>query len=198
MASPRPGCQPRAVGFATLLGLAVGLAMDAMAVSATRGLMVERLEWRHALAVGLVFGGFQALMPALGWLLGAQLGPWLEHLAHWLAFGLLTTLAAKMAWDARRSDEAEAAPARPFAPTTMLLLGVATSLDALAAGISLPMLDVPHLHASLVIGLVTAALSVLGLFAGRRFGAALGGRLAWTGALVLFAIGLKILLEGLV
>jgi len=187
----------------SLLLLSVGLAMDAVAVSAARGIGVQTIRISHALRVGLFFGGFQALMPLVGWLLGAQVGPWVQAWDHWIAFALLGGLGAKMvlgAWRAEPGEDARASPeteADPFGWRVMTLLAVATSIDALAAGLTLPVLNAP-LWASLAsIGLTTAALSVAGLYAGRRLGAHLGPRLDLVGGLVLIGLGGKVLVEHL-
>jgi putative Mn2+ efflux pump MntP len=186
------------MGFGTILLLAVGLAMDATAVSAARGLAVERIQLRQVLTVALAFGGFQALMPALGWAVGTRLGPAVEAWDHWIAFALLAGIGAKMLWDSAGQPERVATEQRGlFGAKIILVLAVATSIDAFAAGISLPMLNAPLLTSIAVIGVVTALLSALGLFAGRRFGAMLEQRLDAVGGVVLIGIGSKILVQHL-
>jgi putative Mn2+ efflux pump MntP len=182
--------------LSAVLGLAVGLAMDATAVAAARGLAAPRVRAVDALKVALLFGGFQALMPLLGYLLGAQLGRWAEAWDHWIAFVLLGGLGLKMLWEARGG------PSRPegaqlFALAALLPLAISTSIDAFAAGVTLPLLGAPLPVALLTIGVVTAALSAAGLFAGRRFGALLGPRLDLAGGVILIALGTKILIEHL-
>jgi len=186
------------VDLPSLLALAVGLAMDATAVSAARGLAVPELRPRHALAVALWFGGFQAGMPLIGWLVGDRIGPWVEAWDHWIAFGLLAALGARMIAEAigEPDDDAPADP-RPFRPGLMLPLAVATSIDALAAGITLPMLGASLPVALAVIGLVTALFSAVGLYAGRRLGQGLGRRLDAIGGVVLIVLGARILIEHL-
>lgn len=187
------------MGFGTILLLAVGLAMDATAVSAARGLAVERIQLRHVLTVALAFGGFQALMPAIGWAVGARLGPTVEAWDHWVAFALLAGIGGKMLWDSAQQPEGVATATEDlFGPKVILILAVATSIDAFAAGISLPMLNAPLLTSLGVIGTVTALLSAVGLFAGRRFGAMLEQRLDAVGGVVLIGIGSKILIQHLV
>lgn len=186
------------MGCGTILLLAAGLAMDATAVSAARGLAAERIQIRHVLTVAIAFGGFQALMPAIGWTLGARLGPTVEAWDHWIAFGLLAGIGGKMLWEsARQSESAAAVREDLFGFKVMFVLAIATSIDALAAGISLPMLHAPFSTSVAVIGVVTALLSAAGLFAGRRFGAILGKRLDAAGGLVLIGIGGKILVQHL-
>jgi len=190
------------MSFGAILLIAFGLAMDATAVAATRGLAVSHIRPRHVVLVATLFGGFQALMPLLGWVLGSRAGPTVEAWDHWIAFALLAGVGAKMLWE-RRGSAAEgpsasaAARADPFDARVMVLLAFATSIDAFAVGISLPLLDAPFLLSLATIGTVTALLSTLGLFAGRHFGARLGKRLEVMGGLVLMALGTMILLEHL-
>ncbi len=185
--------------FGAILALAVGLAMDATAVSAARGMAVPRIRLRHALLVALFFGGFQALMPVVGYVIGARIGPLVERWDHWIAFLLLGAIGAKMLWEARASgDPADGrADGDVFALDVMLVLAVATSIDALAVGITLPMLDAPLGLSVATIGVTTAVLCVLGLVLGRRAGAMLGRRLDVLGGLILIGLGVKILVEHL-
>lgn len=188
----------------SLLLLSVGLSMDAMAVAAAKGLAAPRVRARDVVLLAGTFGAFQALMPLLGWLLAARFGALVEAWDHWIAFGLLSLLGGKMLVEAWRSgdEDGDASAADPFALGTVLILGVATSIDAFAAGLTLPLLGLPPLFAAVVIGLVTAALSALGFFLGRRGGAMLGGasigkRLEILGGLALIVLGVRILLEHL-
>ncbi len=190
------------VNIGSVLLLSVGLAMDATAVAAARGLATPVITARHVALVAGFFGGFQALMPFIGWYLGAQVGPWVQAWDHWIAFVLLAAIGGKMLWEARgEGDDADDAPdpaaGDPFGLKVMLLLAIATSIDALAAGFTLTMLDVPIAVSLATIGLTTAVLSALGLFAGRRFGAHLGTRLDVLGGVVLIGLGGKILYEHL-
>ncbi|MCK6574707.1 manganese efflux pump MntP family protein [Myxococcota bacterium] len=181
--------------------LAIGLSMDAMAVAAARGLAAPVLRAKHVWLVALLFGGFQALMPALGHLLGTSVGDVVAAYDHWIAFVLLGGIGGKMLWEARGGDDDDDAP-RPgateadlFGLRVMFILAIATSIDAFAAGITLPLLAVPVPVSLAIIGLTTAVLSALGLFAGRRFGAHLGPRLDVLGGVVLIGLGAKILYE---
>jgi putative Mn2+ efflux pump MntP len=186
------------MSFAAILLLALGLALDATAVSAAQGLSVPVLRARHILLVTGFFGGFQALMPVVGWLLGARIGPLVQAWDHWIAFVLLAFIGGKMLWEALHdSGKNEEKGLDRFALKSMLVLAIATSIDALAVGITLPMLNAPFYLSIATIGVVTAALSAAGLFAGRRFGAMLGKRLDLAGGLVLILLGLKILWEHL-
>jgi putative Mn2+ efflux pump MntP len=191
-------CYDASVSFGAILLLAVGLAMDAMAVSAARGLATPRIQPRHVFLVALFFGGFQALMPLIGWLLGSRIGPLVRAWDHWIAFVLLSAIGGKMLWEARgNKDDQPRDDQDLFGLRVMFVLAVATSIDALAVGVALPMLNAPLLLSLVTIGMTTAALSALGLFAGRRFGAALGPRLDVLGGLVLIGLGTKILIEHL-
>lgn len=189
-----------AVTFGRILLLAIGLAMDASAVSATRGLATPRLRTRHVVLVTVLFGGFQAFMPLIGWVVGSRLGPLVQAWDHWIAFVLLSAIGGKMLWEARGTKkEVNAAPSEAdlFGMKGMLVLAVATSIDALAVGVTLPMLNAPFFLSLATIGITTGLLSALGLFAGRRFGALLGKRLDVVGGLVLIGLGTKILVEHL-
>ena len=149
--------------FGAILALSVGLAMDATAVSAARGMAVPRVRPRHVALVALFFGGFQAADAVVGWLVGRRIGPLVEAWDHWIAFVLLAGIGAKMLWESReskadnpRSDE------ELFGLRVMLLLAVATSIDALAVGVTLPMLDAPFGLSIATIGMTTAILSAVG------------------------------------
>lgn len=187
------------MSFSSILLLALGLAMDATAVSAARGVAVSRVLPRHVLLVAVFFGGFQAAMPLVGWLVGAHVGAWVQAWDHWIAFALLVAIGGKMVWEARQTDDDDAPPreADLFGWKVMTVLAIATSIDALAVGFTLPLLGAPMILSIVTIGVVTAFASALGLFAGRRFGAMLGRRLDLVGGLVLIGLGTKILIEHL-
>jgi manganese efflux pump family protein len=187
------------IRFGAILALSVGLAMDATAVSAARGMAVPRVRPRHALLVAVFFGGFQALMPVIGWLVGSRIGPLVEAWDHWIAFVLLGAIGAKMIWESR--DAKGAATQRSeeelFGLRVMLLLAIATSIDALAVGITLPMLEAPFALSVTTIGVTTAVMCVVGLIVGRRAGAMFGRRLDFLGGVILIGVGTMILLEHL-
>jgi putative Mn2+ efflux pump MntP len=181
-----------------VLLLAFGLSMDAMAVAAARGLSVRRIRAKHVALVAVFFGGFQALMPLFGWLLGNRVGEAIAAWNAWIIFLVLGGIGGKMLWEAFHHEQA--APLKEeeaFGLRVMLLLAIATSIDALAAGFTLPLMGAPLGVSLLAIGVTTASLSALGLFAGHRFGAALGSRLDALGGLVLIGLGLKPLIEHL-
>ncbi|MFO0750565.1 MAG: manganese efflux pump MntP family protein [Myxococcota bacterium] len=184
------------MGTWAILLLALGLAMDATAVAATRGLVATRVSGRDALRIGVLFGGFQAAMPALGWALGAGLGSAIQAVDHWIAWGILTLLGGRMIWQALRGGEAEADDGH-LEWKALLPLAVATSIDALAAGVTLPLAGAPFAFTITAIGLVTAALSAAALLAGRRLGAHFGSRVEVLGGVILAGLGAKILIEHL-
>lgn len=182
-----------------ILLLAFGLSMDAVAVAAARGLSVKRIGVRHVALVAGLFGGFQAIMPLFGYMLGSQVGQAIRAWDHWLIFGVLAAIGGKMLWEAFHHDAEQPplAETEAFGSKVMLMLAVATSVDALAAGFTLPLLGAPLGVSVISIGVTTAVLSAAGLFAGHRFGAALGSRLDVVGGLVLIGIGIKTLIEHL-
>jgi putative Mn2+ efflux pump MntP len=187
------------MSFGAILLLAVGVAMDATAVSAARGLAARRVHARQVFLVALLFGGFQALMPLLGWLIGSRLGPVVERFDHWIAFALLAAIGGKMLFEAfTASAKDDPNKDELFRIDVLLALALATSIDALAVGITLPMLEAPLVLSLVTIGVTTALLSGMGLIVGRRFGAALGKRLDIAGGLVLIGLGTKILVQHLV
>jgi len=186
-----------AMSVAELLLLAIGLAMDATAVAATRGFGARTIRIRELALVAFAFGGAQTLMPLLGSFAGARLGGAIEAYDHWIAWGILTGIGAKMLWEAREPARAPENAGDPLRIPVLLALALATSIDALAVGLSLPLLGARVLPAALTIGLTTAVLSALGLLAGKHFGSRIGRKLDVFGALVLIGFGLKILIEHL-
>lgn len=176
--------------------VAVSLSMDAFAVSVCKGLSVGRPKWRHCLICGLWFGGFQALMPLLGWLLGVRFQQMIVSVDHWVAFVLLGLIGFNMVREALSGEE-EALDCS-FGVRSMFLLAVATSIDALAVGVSMAFLQhVNILWAALVIGGVAFAFSLAGGLLGRRLGCLFQKRAELAGGLVLIGIGFKILGEHL-
>ena len=182
------------MGILELLLIAVGLSMDAFAVSVCKGLSVRKLEVKHALLAGLYFGGFQFLMPVIGWLLGVRFQALIESVDHWIAFSLLVVIGLSMVRESRsKSEELN----DDFGFKTMLLLAIATSIDALAVGVTFAFLQVNILPASGMIGVTTFLLSALGIYVGSVFGARFKSGAELAGGLILVLIGLKILLEHL-
>lgn len=182
------------MGFFGILLLAIGEAMDAVAVAATAGLAVQQLRARHVVAVAVVFGGFQGVMPVLGYLLGSLVGPQVEAYDHWIVFVVLSALGLIALRDALNDDADEGKKAAGFfAPGRLLFLGLATSIDAFAVGITLPMLGAPLLLSAVTIGVVTAVLCAIAVVAGRQLGAAFGKRMEVFGGLVLIGLGVSTL-----
>lgn len=175
---------------------AVGLSMDAFAVSICKGLSVRTARLKHALCVGLYFGGFQALMPLLGYLLGAQFSHAIEAVDHWIAFVLLGLIGGNMIRESRHCDVNERLD-ESFGVKAMLPLAVATSIDALASGVTFAFLQVDIIPAVTFIGVITFTLSAIGLKVGNVFGARFKCMAELFGGVVLVLMGLKILLEHL-
>lgn len=180
-----------------ILLLAIGLSMDAMAVAAARGLAVPEIRTRHVALVACFFGGFQAFMPLMGWLLGSRIGESWGAYGAWIVFVVLGGIGAKMLWEGLRGEERAPVEADALGLRAVFFLAIATSVDALAAGFTLPLLGAPLGISLAAIGLTTAGLSTVGLFAGHRLGAAVGGRLDAVGGLILIGLGSKGLLERL-
>ena len=201
------------MGVIELLLISVGLSMDAFAVAVCKGLGMRSINYRHALTIALFFGVFQALMPLVGWALGSQFASLVTPVDHWIAFGLLALIGGKMLWDALHEGDAEGTG--PSSEGTsrglqtdrsqgerldlreLTMLAVATSIDALAVGISFAFLDIDIWVAISLIGVTTFALSFAGVAIGNRFGARYEKGAAMVGGTVLICIGLKILVEHL-
>ncbi len=183
------------MGIIELFLLAVGLAMDAFAVSVCKGLSMQKMSMKKALIIGLWFGGFQALMPFCGYLLGANFQQQIESIDHWIAFGLLAIIGGNMIWEALSKDEKEVDAS--VRPKDMLVLAVATSIDALAVGISLACIQVKILPAITFIGIITLLLSVVGVKIGTVFGTRYKMRAELAGGMILILLGLKILCQHL-
>ncbi len=186
--------------LATLIGISLGLSMDAFAVSVTNGFMIKNLKKRQAFRIAFFFGGFQALMPVLGWAAGLSFSRYIEGFDHWIAFGLLAFIGGKMILESRRATEPgcedDGKKDCSHFPT-LLIMSLATSIDALAVGLSFAFLRIHIFVPVLVIGGVTFAVCLAGVFVGEKIGCFFENRLELTGGLVLIGIGLKILLEHL-
>ena len=182
------------MGFAALFTLAVGLSMDAFAVSICKGLSIRALMPRHAVIVGLWFGAFQALMPLVGWLLGAAFADMIASVDHWIAFVLLSLIGGNMIREALGGEEEDCDPS--LAPLAMLVLAVATSIDALAVGVTFAFLQVDNiLSAVAFIGVTTFVLSAAGVRVGAVFGVRFKSRAELAGGLILMGMGVKMLVE---
>ena len=183
------------MGFFELFLIGIGLSMDAFAVAICKGLGMERINKRDTLLLALFFGGFQALMPTLGFLLGYRFESFITSIDHWIAFILLALIGGNMIREALGKDEEHEND--DFSFKAMLPLAVATSIDALAVGISLAFLGVDIVQAALLIGATTFVLSGVGIYVGNVFGAKYKSKAELLGGAVLILIGLKILLEHL-
>ncbi len=185
------------MGYIELLIVAVGLSMDAFAVSVCKGLATRRVTLGHAATAGLWFGGFQALMPLLGWLVGMRFHTFITSLDHWIAFGLLGLLGLNMIRESRGEDGEEAVE-DSFAPGAMFPMALATSIDALTVGITFAFLQVDNIVLAVsMIGVVTFLFSAVGVKAGAVVGRRGKSRAELLGGLVLVLMGVKILLEHL-
>jgi putative Mn2+ efflux pump MntP len=182
--------------FLEILSIAVGLAMDAFAVSIGIGTTRFALGRRPVFRLSFHFGLFQCLMPILGWLAGAGIAGWLDGYDHWIAAGLLAFVGARMVRSGL-SPDASAFEGDPSRGRTLLFLCFATSIDALAVGLSVAMLGINIIYPSIVIGIVTSGLSLVGLGIGHKLGELFGKRMEIVGGLILFGIGLHVLVPGL-
>jgi putative Mn2+ efflux pump MntP len=177
-----------------LLTLAVGLSMDAFAIAICKGLSVKKVELRHILSVGLWFGGAQAVMPLLGYLLGTSFASYVEKVDHWIAFILLVIIGGGMIKESREETKSMD---DSFSVKVMFPLAVAGSIDALAVGVSFAFLNVEILPAILIIGAATFIFSAAGIVIGNRFGEKYRSKAEIAGGVILILIGIKILLDGL-
>lgn len=183
-----------------LLLIGVSLSMDAFAVSLCQGLSMPRLNWRHAAVIALFFGGFQALMPAIGWLLGSQFAGYIQSFDHWVAFVLLLLIGGNMVREAFSPEEEEedgCSAGERLDLKRLFLMAVATSIDALAIGVTFAFLEVKILEAASVIGVTTFVISLAGVAIGNYFGTRYQKRAEITGGVILILLGTKILLEHL-
>jgi putative Mn2+ efflux pump MntP len=184
------------LGLLSIAIIGVGLAMDAFAVSVSKGLSVQQLRPRHVLCVGLWFGGFQGLMPLLGYLLGRNFAHYVEGVDHWIAFGLLLLIGVNMIRETLSGDEDEHRSG-DFGFRTMLLMAIATSIDAFAVGVSFAVMNISIWSAAAIIALITMIISAVGIYLGTRVGEKIGSKAGIVGGLMLIAIGVNILIEHL-
>ncbi|MBP3936267.1 MAG: manganese efflux pump [Clostridia bacterium] len=183
------------VEFLTVFGIGIGLAMDAFSVAVCKGLGMPRINRKQMLIIGLLFGGFQALMPLIGWLLGSSFSQYVSFLAPWISFILLSFIGGKMIWEAiRGGDECEQCQP-PFSLTELLSLAVATSIDALVMGVSFSLDGTNIWLAISVIGVTTLLLSIAGVLIGHKFGNKFQKKAEIAGGVILCLIGIKALLE---
>lgn len=183
------------MGFFELLLIGIGLSMDAFAVAVCKGLKMQRLNVKQTAIIALFFGGFQALMPFMGWLLGVNFEKYITEFDHWIAFALLAFIGGKMVYESFKNDEDEDCGC--FDLKELFVLAIATSIDALAVGITFAFLKVNIGFAVGIIGVTTFILSSIGVFIGHKFGTVYKNKAELAGGIILILIGLKILLEHL-
>lgn len=190
------------MGFIEMLSIGIGLSMDAFAVSICKGLKMKKINFGHAGIIALFFGGFQALMPLIGWALGRQFEQYVTKVDHWIAFALLAFIGGKMAIEAIKggdeedSAEGEVCSAEKLDIKELFMLAIATSIDALAVGVTFAFMNVSIVPAVTVIGVTTFVFSIGGVVIGNIFGAKYKSKAELAGGIILIIIGLKILLEG--
>ena len=177
--------------------IGVGLSMDAFAVAICKGLAMEKIRYRDTCVIALFFGGFQAIMPLLGWFLGSRFAGYINSFDHWIAFVLLAIIGGKMVKEGFGGEEACVVSGQRLDYKELLLMAIATSIDALAVGITFAFLEVSIGPAITIIGVTTFVLSAAGVFVGNFFGSRYRSRAEIVGGIILIGIGLKILLEHL-
>ena len=183
-----------------LILIAVGLAMDAFAVAVCRGLKMKKLNYGHGAVIALFFGGFQALMPFIGWLLGSRFEKYIVQVDHWIAFALLGFIGGRMIWEAvkeKDKDDCDCGCGEKLDLKELTVMAIATSIDALAIGITFAFLRVNIALSAGLIGVITLAISFIGVIIGHVFGSRLKSRAEIAGGVILVLIGTKILLEHL-
>lgn len=185
------------MGFFELFLIGIGLSMDAFAVAICKGLGMERINKRDTLLLALFFGGFQALMPLTGYLLGSRFASYIERWDHWIAFVLLAFIGGNMIRESREQEEEETKRCGSIRYRELFTLAVATSIDALAVGVSFAFLGVHIAPAVTLIGCTTFVLTLVGVWVGNLFGSRYKSRAELTGGIILILIGVKILLEHL-
>lgn len=180
----------------TVLGIAVGLAMDAFAVAIAVGTRLPRLTYRHYFRLSFHFGLFQALMPILGWFLGRSVEKYISAFDHWVAFALLAAIGAKMLLESfRHKGDVEMMLSDPTRKWSLMMLSVATSIDAFAVGLSIALLNINIAVPAAIIGVVALLFTAVGMRCGRSLGERIGSKAEFIGGLILIGIGIKIVLS---
>ncbi|MGD9679135.1 MAG: manganese efflux pump MntP family protein [Vulcanibacillus sp.] len=185
------------MNFLTLFIIAIGLSMDAFAVSITSGIVIYNLKLKNAIKIAIFFGLFQAIMPYIGWLLSNNFSKYIIEFDHWVVFIILLFIGLKMIHESRKSDENDVPKLNPLNNKILLTLAFATSVDALAVGVSLSFLDVSIYYAMILIGIVTFIFSLIGVYVGNISGELLKKKAELIGGIILILIGTKILFEHL-
>lgn len=183
------------MGLIEIFLIGIGLAMDAFAVSICKGLSMKKIDWKKAIIIALYFGGFQALMPVIGYFLGTTFESFVVQVDHWIAFLLLGFIGGNMIKEAFDDELEKCNDNVDF--KTMFVLAIATSIDALAVGITFALLDVNIILSVAIIGIITFILSMFGVKIGNKFGNKYQNKAEFVGGLVLILLGIKILLEHL-
>jgi putative Mn2+ efflux pump MntP len=181
--------------FLSIFFIAIGLGMDAFAVAIGTGVTIRKLSFGPVFRLSFHFGFFQFLMPLIGWLAGRTVSGYIAEYDHWIAFGLLLLIGCKMIIDSLRKEEIERAD--PTRGLTLIILSVATSIDALAVGLGLAFLNTTILYPSIIIGIVAFVMTIIGMVFARVLGRLLGGKVEIIGGIILIGIGIKILIEHL-
>jgi len=177
----------------TIVLIAIGLNFDSLAVSITTGLVVKQIKFMQAFRVALVFAIFQALMPLLGWFLGTEIREFIVSYNHWIAFSLLFLIGAHMIWESFKNEE-DKNYSNPLKISVTVGMAIATSIDALAVGVSFAFIDINILFATIIIGSLTFVVSMFGMLLGKKAGGFFGKKIEIVGGLILIGIGAKILL----
>lgn len=181
----------------SIILIGIGLAMDAFSVSVTEGIVLKRPRLKDAAKIALFFGGFQFIMPCIGYFLGSAFAKYITAFDHIIAFVLLGFIGGKMIYEAVSEKDEDAEIKNPLSLKTLLILAIATSIDALAVGVTFATINVPIVYASVIIGILTYLISAVGVYVGAKFGNLLGKKAEIAGGLVLIGIGIKILIEHL-
>jgi manganese efflux pump family protein len=185
------------MGVIEIVLISFGLATDAFAASISSGITIHKMRVRHAMLIALFFGGFQAIMPVLGWACGIWAESYIKAVDHWIAFVLLAGLGGKVIWDALQDDDDGEAARDPLNIYVLFVVAIATSIDALAVGVSMSFLGISIITPALIIGVITFITSFAGVYIGDKLGHFFEKRLEIFGGLVLISIGFKILIEHL-
>lgn len=179
-----------------LVLIAIGLSMDAFAISVCKGLGMPKINYKHTFVIGLFFGGFQALMPLIGWFVGLRFERYIFNFDHWVAFALLSFIGVRMIFQALKKDSDEYPINEQINIKELFVLAIATSIDALAVGITFALVPGTDIGpAVIIIGTITFALSCVGVAIGNRFGAKYKSRAELAGGIILVSMGLKIVLD---
>lgn len=186
------------MGYIELFLIAVGLSMDAFAVAVCKGLKMRKINYHHTMIIAAFFGGFQAIMPLIGWILGKQFEQYIVSFDHWIAFVLLAFIGGQMIVESIKKDEEDAMIDDSLNIRELFMLAIATSIDALAVGITFALIPNTNIWMSItLIGITTFVLSIIGVFIGNRFGVRYKSKAELAGGIILILIGAKILFEHL-